>query len=250
MKTSNEIILSLNDLISKLGYLDLREFLALNRLALDKSEHKSIVHRIKGTFLSFVLQRSQENQRKVISNFFNEIEILHGRGTEAAESKKLEAAIDMSPDHKKLFFQMYHAIKQKNHEKEIDSFDSFQRIKYANQIKNKLNSSYLDRILETEIDNEDSYTDVLIKRYRKQRTSMMDGKVEESFQYARDAYLQKQKQEEVVKVRNIVSEMTLDEVKKCDDLTDSWHEANKKKLEEDEKKFDKNSYMSALFYSN
>lgn len=58
------------ELQHKIGILDLREFIALNKYLLDLEQHHEIINRIKAKFLSVALERMHESKAQAVKSMF------------------------------------------------------------------------------------------------------------------------------------------------------------------------------------
>lgn len=62
---------NLEELTQKLGILDLREFIALNKFIIDGDKHEDVISKMKTKFLIVALERMNESKRQEIKNIFN-----------------------------------------------------------------------------------------------------------------------------------------------------------------------------------
>ena len=61
---------NINELTQKLGILDLREFIAINKFIVDAEHHDDIISRIKTKFLNIALERMDENKAQNVRKLF------------------------------------------------------------------------------------------------------------------------------------------------------------------------------------
>ena len=65
-----ELKKNLEELIGKLGILDLREFIAINRFIIEGEQHEDIINKIKSKFLTIALERMEETKAQGIKKIF------------------------------------------------------------------------------------------------------------------------------------------------------------------------------------
>ena len=65
-----ELKKNLEELIGKLGILDLREFIAINRFIIEGEQHDDIINKIKSKFLTIALERMEETKAQGIKKIF------------------------------------------------------------------------------------------------------------------------------------------------------------------------------------
>jgi hypothetical protein len=61
---------NLEELIRKVGVLDLREFIAINKFLIEAEEHNEIMNKIKGRFLSLAIERMDETKVQEVRTLF------------------------------------------------------------------------------------------------------------------------------------------------------------------------------------
>lgn len=61
---------NLEELIQKLGVLDLREFIAINRFIIEGEQHDEIINKIKSKFLTIAMERMNETKAQDIKKIF------------------------------------------------------------------------------------------------------------------------------------------------------------------------------------
>ena len=67
----NNLAKYLEELTTKLGILDLREFIALNKFIIDGEKHTDIINQLKTKFLSEALERMDETKAKEAKKILN-----------------------------------------------------------------------------------------------------------------------------------------------------------------------------------
>jgi hypothetical protein len=166
----------LNELVEKLGYLDLRDFIAINKFILQGRNHEENVNQAKAKLLQTAVQKMTELKNTDVINAFKKIDADFDKNQ--GGDIKLDYLFNNFEDSKKLFYKYYYDIKEfKNMEEQkvLDEFEKYEKMmKIKNEIKNvpKNNS-------DTNESQFDKYMDQIIEIYRKQRTKEIQIDIDE-----------------------------------------------------------------------
>lgn len=169
-------------LINKLGYVDFRDFVALNKYVLEAKNHDDLVNQTKSRFLQMALQKVNQNQKEELKKNLRKID-------EANKDLKVKDKNDLKIDYllnnyeesKELFYNYYYKLKELNERDDSRTMNEFE--KYEKMVKS-INNSNLKQNDKDELifkrkdmkgqgslkyDLED-YMERIIKNYREQRT--------------------------------------------------------------------------------
>jgi hypothetical protein len=172
----------LQHLINKLGYVDFRDFVALNKYVLEAKNHDDLVNQTKSRFLQMALQKVNQNQKEELRKNLRKID-------EANKDLKVKDKNDLKIDYllnnyeesKELFYNYYYKLKELNERDDSRTMNEFE--KYEKMVKS-INNSNLKQNDKDELifkrkdmkgqgslkyDLED-YMERIIKNYREQRT--------------------------------------------------------------------------------
>jgi len=122
-----EIYDNIDELVVKLGYLDLREFIALNKYLLEASNHKDYINNAKAKFLTIAMQRLNKQKEKDISNQFKSIDEDVSIDKENKMNKKVDMLIGLGPELKEMFYKCYYKIKNINEKKANINKDDYEK---------------------------------------------------------------------------------------------------------------------------
>lgn len=170
---------NLNQLINKLGYLDFRDFVALNKYIIDASNHEDLVNQTKSKFLQIAMQKMNSYQKEELKKNFRKIdESNKDSKTKERNDLKIEFMLNNIEESKELFYNYYYKLKEMNEREEAKAMNEFE--KYEQMAKSlqdsKTKSSDLDDTLGYNIDSNNKkydlndYMERIIKTYRDQRT--------------------------------------------------------------------------------
>jgi len=168
----------LNELVHKLGYLDLRDFVALNKYILEAKSHESHVNQTKAKFLAVAMQRLSESKKDEVKKSFKRIDEKFPdiKSKEDRDNMKIEYVFDNVQGSKELFYKYYYKLKEMNERADNLALDEFE--KYEKMI-NSINSSKAiahekDQHYYKNNDNKfydmNDYMERIIKTYRDERT--------------------------------------------------------------------------------
>ena len=171
----------LEDLVAKLGYVDFRDFVALNKYILEAHNHEDLVNQTKSKFLSLAMQKMNVNQKDDIKKSFKKIDEQNKElKTKDRNEIKLDFMFNNVKDSKELFYNYYYKLKELNERDDSKTMTEFE--KYDQMIKNlnnpKTKKSDLDELYTKKANNQDNnlaydlndYMERIIKTYREQRT--------------------------------------------------------------------------------
>jgi hypothetical protein len=128
----NSINKSLDLISNELQYLDLREFIALNKIVLEGSQHKEIINQVKAKFLNLALKRMSNQKERETKVFFKTLKEENLQGGREGKAKMLDTQIDyllnQGDELKELYYKCYYKIKQIKTQK--DNKDKLEYKKY------------------------------------------------------------------------------------------------------------------------
>lgn len=168
----------LNELVNKLGYLDLRDFVALNKYVLEAKNHESNVNQTKAKFLAIAMQRLSESKKEEVKKSFKRIDEKFPdiKSKEDKDNVKIEFMFDNVQGSKELFYKYYYKLKELNERADNQALDEFEKYEKMIESLNKSNSigNEKDRYYHNNNDNKyydmNDYMERIIKTYRDERT--------------------------------------------------------------------------------
>lgn len=175
-------------LVNKLGYLDLREFLALNRYLLEAKTHSDVLVQTKAKFLEEALNKVNKKKRDEARNKFSSIENKEITSEEKT-NEKVEFMLDNFAEVKNLFYENYYKIKEMSFrevEKSLNDFEKYEMLKEAaksdsNPLAYQMNDDFINinstigsnpanNQNKNNVFDQDAYVDEIIRKYRDSRT--------------------------------------------------------------------------------
>lgn len=175
----------LHEVMSKLGYLDYREFLALNKYILEDSTHKNLIDKTKKNIMIIVMDLLDEKRRDELRVAISKIERQKGIDQQTRDDSKLDYMFANIKGSAELFYKYYYILKQQNREieyKYLSQYEKIQELKDLNKIEDKDLYEYQasemiyedDPILNNKKFDFNSSLDKIIRVYRKQRLRKID----------------------------------------------------------------------------
>jgi hypothetical protein len=179
----------IDNLVKKLGYIDMREFLMLNRYILEAKNHNDILIQTKSKFLEEALFRFTKEKREEIKDKLSVIDSQQKNQREKTD-EKVEFLLGNYSNLNEIFYENYYKIKdlsQREIEKSLEDYDKYEILKEisGNNKKISLTNDYNNDKLNLSrrgdnsnkskkegINSDDpySYFDEVINSYRKHRT--------------------------------------------------------------------------------
>jgi hypothetical protein len=171
----------LHALVQKLGYLDFRDFVALNKYVIEASEHESLVNRTKAKFLSMAMQKLSSARKEELRRTFRKLDDTNRNlsGEEKIDSK-IDFIFENITGGKELFYNYYYTLKEMNQRDDAKTENEFEKY---NSMKKEINNSKFRNFdrdsLFKSIDSNLKYDlndqmEIIIKTYREQRTSLLE----------------------------------------------------------------------------
>jgi hypothetical protein len=167
---------NLNELVEKLGYLDLRDFIAINKYILQAKNHEESVNQAKAKLLTIAIEKMNEIKNNEVLNTFKKIDANLDINNIDKESQKVYYLFNNFEDSKKLFYKYYYEIKEFRDMEENKVMDEFEKYEKMMKAKSELGEAGRD---EQSSDVFESYMDKIINSYRKQRTTEIKIDVED-----------------------------------------------------------------------
>lgn len=161
--------LHLDELVNKLGYLDLRDFVALNKYILEAKNHKEYINQAKAQLLNTALKKLNDYKRIEVNSHFKKIDQQTTNSNEKKD-KKVEYLLESVDGSKELFYKFYYKIKQFNESEQDLTMDEFDKY---NKIMESLKDDKDKKTDNTTANNFDAYMDSLVKTYREERTKII-----------------------------------------------------------------------------
>lgn len=168
----------LTELVTKLGYLDLRDFVALNKYILEAKNHDNLVNQTKAKFLAVAMQRLSESKKEEVKKSFKNIEekFPEIKTKEGRDNLKIDYMFNNIQGSKDLFYKYYYKLKEINERADNQALDEFE--KYEKMIESFNKSEGIthdrDRNYINKDDNKfydmNDYMERIIKTYRDERT--------------------------------------------------------------------------------
>jgi hypothetical protein len=171
----------LQALVDKLGYMDFRDFVALNKYIIEASEHESLVNRTKAKFLMMAMQKLSSARKDELKKTFKKLdEKNRDLSVEEKNDSKIEFIFDNITGGKELFYDYYYTLKEMNQRddaKTENEFEKYNSIKFAlNDPKNrKCDRDGLYKSIDSNLKyNLNDHMELIIKTYRAQRTVLLE----------------------------------------------------------------------------
>jgi hypothetical protein len=168
--TTNE----LNELVEKLGYLDLRDFIAINKYILQARNHEEYINQAKAKVLTVAIEKMNEGKNNELLDTFKKLDESNLNPSEV-QNLKLEYIFNNYEDAKKFFYKYYYELKEfkeKEEQKILNDFDKYEKMM-------KIRNEQQKRKTQTKESAFDKYMDQIISEYRQQRTREIKIDVEE-----------------------------------------------------------------------
>lgn len=190
LESKNETVEeAMNNIIKKLGYLDYREFLTINKYILDEKIHNNYMDVAKRNILGLAMEIVEDNKREFLTSKMNELNMKRVPGETKSDVflKNINGASD-------LFSKYYESLKERemNAQHQIVSIKS--KVKEIQQIIEKKSEArnyddynsimtkvFRDPILDNEefgFNKQESEIDTLIRRYRSSRLKPIEQNTE------------------------------------------------------------------------
>ncbi len=173
--TKEEI--EMRNLIQKLGYVDFRDFVALNKYILEAQDHESTVNQTKAKFLSLAMSKLTTARKEELRKTFKRLD---DRNKELNREQKTEAKIDFVFNYidggKELFYDYYYKLKEMNQRDDARTENEFEKYEQMKSALNNPNIKKSDRdslfqAVDAGIQYDlNDYMERIIKTYREQRT--------------------------------------------------------------------------------
>jgi hypothetical protein len=177
-------------LVSKLGYMDLREFLAVNRYILEAKSHSDTLVQAKAKYLEEAVNKLNKKKREEVRNKFSMIETRQELDSAGKTDEKVDFLLNNYSEIKELFYKNYYKIKEMSFrelEKSLSDFDKYEMLRensksqqinlsdkfnddnvnFNEKVKGKVKESKGGQSNEFD---QDAYVDEIIKKYRDSRT--------------------------------------------------------------------------------
>jgi len=141
-KSVGSIHEDVDDLVSSLGYLDLREYVALNKYLLEAANHKQVINQAKAKFLSIAMKRLTAQKEKEVNTQFAIIDEQAGVQSDAKLNQKVNQLIKLGPEMQEMFYKAYYRFKNYNSNKNNQLKDDYEKYQIAEQaLKEQENDS-------------------------------------------------------------------------------------------------------------
>lgn len=175
------------ELVEKLGYLDLRDFVAVNKYVLDAKNHKEYINQTKAHLLSIALEMMNKNKNQLLKENFRKIDS-ENLNTSEKNEKKVEFLLENISDAKEFFYKNYYKIKEKNQRETLlvlNDFDKYDKMieSYVKREENNDKILYGDKIKKNGLTD---YMDVIIDSYREERSFRFDLEAEDIYKKIED----------------------------------------------------------------
>lgn len=163
---------NLNELINKLGYLDLRDFLAINKYILEAEKHDDYVNKTKANFLKLALSRLNKKKKEEVTKQFKKIDELNEQeGAKTRENIKIEYLFDNLAESKELFYRFYYKIKELNEKERSVALDQIEKYnKMVQALNNKKTRVHDLDFLDAQVEHPKDIMERIINQYREERT--------------------------------------------------------------------------------
>lgn len=173
-------------LVNKLGYIDLRDFIALNRYILEGKSHSDTLVQAKAKYLEEAINKLNKKKREEVRNKFSMIDTKQDLNAAGKTDEKVEYLLNNYSEIKDLFYKNYYKIKEMSFrelEKSLNDFDKYEYLREAAKSnKATLADQYNDDNIDFKVNvnsdknkgkkdfDQDYYIDEIIKKYRDNRT--------------------------------------------------------------------------------
>lgn len=181
-------------LVNKLGYMDLRDFLALNRYILEAKSHSDALVQAKAKYLEEAVNSLTKKKREEVRNKFSMIETRQDIDAAGKTDEKVDFLLNNYAEIKDLFYKNYYKIKEMSFreiEKSLNDFEKYEMLREnAKSREINLADSFNDDNIEfnpnlegkhkqkakkgeEKVFDQDAYVDEIIRKYRDNRTISM-----------------------------------------------------------------------------
>lgn len=176
-------------LVEKLGYLDMREFLVLNRYILEAKNHNDALVQTKAKYLEEAMGRFTKEKREEVKDKLSIIDSQQKKTQNEKLDEKINYMLTNYKELNEIFYENYYKIKNmstKEVEKSLEDFDKYEILNTIAKNKKKIsltNDFNNDELSISTRDSEENktsevkdlndpycYFDEVIDKYRKSRT--------------------------------------------------------------------------------
>lgn len=180
-------------LVAKLGFMDLREFLALNRYILEAKSHSDTLVQAKAKYLEEAVSKLTKKKREEVRNKFSMIETRQDLDAVGKTDEKVDFLLNNYAEIKELFYKNYYKIKEMSFrelEKSLSDFDKYELLRenaksseisladrfnddnigFNPNLDGKASKNRNGKDKELKAFDQDAYVDEIIKKYRDNRT--------------------------------------------------------------------------------
>ncbi len=174
-------------LVAKLGYIDLREFLALNRYILEAKNHSDALVQAKAKYLEEAVIKLTKQKREEVRNKFSMIDTRQDLDSWGKQDEKVDFLLNNYAEIKDLFYKNYYKIKEMSFREMEKSLSDFDKYELLRENAKSREISLADRFNDDSINfnpkmagnnkqnkedtyDQDTYVDEIIKKYRDNRT--------------------------------------------------------------------------------
>jgi hypothetical protein len=172
------------ELVEKLGYLDLRDFVAVNKYILDAKNHSNYVNQSKARLLSIALNLMNKDKIAQISENFSKIDS-ENIDPKQREDKKVEFLLENISEAKEFFYKNYYKLKEKNERESqsiLNDFDKYDKMINSYYKKENLKRDVLNKNKYSNGNGLTDYMDSIINEYREQRSYRFEVEAQEIYE--------------------------------------------------------------------
>ncbi len=154
----------LNELVNKLGYVDLKDYIALNKYILQAHNHNENINQTKSKILAIAMEKMSQIKNSEALNHIKMIDS-EGHNQKARDTLKLDYFFNNFPEIKKLFYTNYYELKSFKEMEENRLLDDFAKFEKMMEVKDETKNTS-----SSQTSSFNKYMDEIIEDYRQQRT--------------------------------------------------------------------------------
>lgn len=228
-KEEEDLVEIFNSIVNKIGYLDYRDYLVLNKFVVDEKVNESNIATIKKDIISLAIQLANKKQRKLIKATIDDVNKTQNKdGSKIKREDRFMSNIELS---KELFEKYYHYKRKKaleNDFKEASLTEKINELRSLNDKKNKNLNDYntLSEIVTKDpiLDDEDfgfsNDIDKMVKNYRAQRLKPLKTNMSRILKIVSDVFNLRKVEDEAIAAQTM-NEEELDLLKKKKEVDES-----------------------------
>lgn len=218
----DELVDVFESIVTKIGYLDYRDYLVLNKFVVDEKVNSNNIAKVKKDIITLAIQLANKKQRKLIKSTIDDVNKMHSKdGSKMKREDRFMSNIELS---KELFEKYYHYKRRKALEKDLKEASLAEKIDELRSLNNKANKTFddyntiaeivtKDPILDDEEFGFNNDIDKMIKNYRSHRLKPLKTNMKKIIKIVSDVFNLRKVEDESLAAQKM-NEEELDLLKK------------------------------------